>query len=131
MGTKLETMDTAKGKSLSSHSVEQTTGGQGVHREVESEGFAEKYRAVVEGSHPTDEPVGQRWGKVEPALLWRRRSHPPIEPRCVRTARYGRVMHDPRRAHVVLGWHRDKRPYKPEAKWETMPYESSDNCIVP
>jgi hypothetical protein len=32
-----------------------TTGGQGVHREVESEGFAEKYRAVVEGSHPAEE----------------------------------------------------------------------------
>jgi hypothetical protein len=35
---------------------------------VESEGFEEKYRAVIEGSHPADEPVGQRWGKVEPAL---------------------------------------------------------------
>src|SRR5215831_18526644 len=28
------------------------TGGQGVHREVESEGDAEKYRAVVDGGHP-------------------------------------------------------------------------------
>lgn len=27
-------------------------GGQGVHREVESEGFEEKYRAVVEGAIP-------------------------------------------------------------------------------
>ncbi|HLA28336.1 MAG TPA: hypothetical protein VJZ49_10625 [Syntrophales bacterium] len=27
-----------------------TTGGQGVHREVESEGFEEKYRAVVDGA---------------------------------------------------------------------------------
>jgi hypothetical protein len=27
-----------------------TTGGQGVHREVESEGFEEKYRAVVNGA---------------------------------------------------------------------------------
>lgn len=131
MGTKLETIDTAKGKYLSLHSVEMTTGGQGVHREVESEGFAEKYRAVVEGSHPTDEPVGHRWGKVEPALWGRRRSHPPIVPRCVRTARYGRVMHDPRRAHVIFGWHQDKGPYKPKAKWETMSHESSDNRIVP
>ena len=40
-------------------------GGQGVHREVESEGFEEKSRAVVDKK---DEPVGQRWGKVEPAL---------------------------------------------------------------
>ena len=46
--------------------------GQGVHREVESEGLEEKYRAVIDGGHPGDEPVGQRWGKVEPAL-WRRR----------------------------------------------------------
>ena len=43
-------------------------------REVESEGPAEKYRVVVDGGHPEDEPVGQRWGKVEPAL-WGRRAH--------------------------------------------------------
>jgi hypothetical protein len=37
------------------------SGGQGVHREVESEGSEEKYRAVVNGRHtPDDEPVGQR-----------------------------------------------------------------------
>ena len=36
-------------------------GGQGVHREVESEGHEEKYRAVVDGGDPDDEPVGQRW----------------------------------------------------------------------
>jgi hypothetical protein len=47
-------------------------GGQGVHREVESEGFAENHRVVIDGIHPEDEPVGQRWGMVEPAL-WRRR----------------------------------------------------------
>ena len=27
-------------------------GGQGVHREVESEGHEEKYRAVIDGGHP-------------------------------------------------------------------------------
>jgi hypothetical protein len=43
-------------------------GGQGVHREVESEGHEEKYRAVIDGGYLDDEPVGQRWGKVEPAL---------------------------------------------------------------
>jgi hypothetical protein len=47
-------------------------GGQGVHREVESEGLAENHRVVIDGSYPEDEPVGQRWGMVEPAL-WRRR----------------------------------------------------------
>jgi hypothetical protein len=37
---------------LSRRTVEKTTGGQGVHREVESSGFAEKYRAVIEGAIP-------------------------------------------------------------------------------
>ena len=52
------------------------SGGQGVHREVESEGHEEKYRAVIDGE-TRDEPVGQRWGSVEPASLRRRRSHSP------------------------------------------------------
>ena len=43
-------------------------GGQGVHREVESEGHEEKYRAVIDGGYLDDEPVGRRWGKVEPAV---------------------------------------------------------------
>ena len=30
---------------------------------MESEGHAEKYRAVIDGGHPEDEPVGQRWDK--------------------------------------------------------------------
>jgi hypothetical protein len=37
---------------------------------VESEGPAEKLRAGIDGSHPDDEPVGQRGDKVESAL-WR------------------------------------------------------------
>jgi hypothetical protein len=52
--------------------ISQYSGGQGVHREVESEGLEEKYRAVINGGHSEDEPVGQRWDQVEPAL-WRRR----------------------------------------------------------
>jgi hypothetical protein len=75
-------------------------GGQGVRREAESEGYAEKYRAVVDGGYPKDEPVGQRWGKVEPALWGRRRSHSPTAPRCLRTARYGRTTRDLR----MTGW---------------------------
>jgi hypothetical protein len=40
------------------------SGGQGVHREMESEGHEGKYRAVVNGRHtPEDEPVGQRRGR--------------------------------------------------------------------
>jgi hypothetical protein len=44
---------------------------------VESEGFEENHRVVIEGSYPEDEPVGQRWGMVEPALWGRRRMVPP------------------------------------------------------
>src|SRR6516162_9209250 len=88
------------------------SGGQGVHREVESEGHEEKYRAVIDGGYPDDEPVGQRWGKVESALLRRRRSHSPTAPRCVRAARYGRTARDLRRTGRVSGWHRGKQTYK-------------------
>ena len=38
------------------------------YRKMESEGHEEKYRAVIDGGYLEDEPVGQRWGKVEPAL---------------------------------------------------------------
>ena len=44
-------------------------GGQGARREAGSEGYAEKYRAVVDEGYLKDEPVGQRWGKVEPATM--------------------------------------------------------------
>jgi hypothetical protein len=76
-------------------------GGQGVHRELESEGHEEKYRAVIDGGYLEDEPVGQRWGKVEPAVWRRRRSHSPTAPRCLRTARYGRTARDLRRTGRV------------------------------
>ena len=78
-------------------------GGQGARREAGSEGYAEKYRAVVDEGYLKDEPVGQRWGKVEPALWGRRRSHTPTAPRCLRTARYGRSGRDPRRKGVDRG----------------------------
>ena len=42
-------------------------GGQGVRREAESERHEEKDRAVIKGE-TSDEPVGQRWEKVESAL---------------------------------------------------------------
>ena len=37
---------------LSRLAVEGQAGWQGVHREVESEGLAEKYRAVIKGAAP-------------------------------------------------------------------------------
>jgi hypothetical protein len=78
---------------------------------MESEGHEEKYRAAIDGE-AQDEPVGQRWGKVEPALLRRRRSHSPTAPRCLRAARYGRITRDLRRTGQVSGWHRSKQTYK-------------------
>lgn len=62
-------METAKEKPKFEHKSTMTTGGQGVHREVESEGLEEKYRAVIE-RETCDEPVGQRRDKVELALWW-------------------------------------------------------------
>jgi hypothetical protein len=87
-------------------------GGQGVHREVESEGLAEKVRAVIDGGHPEDEPVGPRGDQLEPALWRRRHSHSPTVPRCVRTARDGRITRDLRRTGRVGGGHRSKQAYK-------------------
>src|SRR6266571_487269 len=78
---------------------------------MESEGHEEKYRAVIDGE-TQDEPVGQRWGKVESALLRRRRSHSPTAPRCLRAARYRRTARDLRRTDRVSGWHRSKQTYK-------------------
>jgi hypothetical protein len=43
-------------------------GGQGVRSDPESEGHEEKYRAVIDGGHPDDEPVGQRWKRS--SLHW-------------------------------------------------------------
>ena len=37
----------------------------GARREAGSEGYAEKYRAVVDEGYLKDEPVGRRWDKVE------------------------------------------------------------------
>ena len=81
----------------------QFSGGQGVHCEVESEGHEEKCRAVIDEGYLEDEPVGQRWGKVEPALWRRRRSHSPTAPRCLRMARHGRTVCDLRKTDRVSG----------------------------
>ena len=63
----------SKGGGNVSLADEIVVGGQGVRSDPECEGPEEKYRAVVNGGHPEDEQVGQRWGKVEPALRGRRR----------------------------------------------------------
>ena len=84
-------------------------GGQGVHRE-ESEGHEEKYRAVIDGATPRMNRSAKRWREVEPAVS--------TEPRCLRTARYGRTTRDLRRTGEVRGWHRDKRAYKRKRRGE-------------
>src|SRR5215470_15000532 len=48
-------------------------GGQGVRSDPKSEGFEEKYLAVIDRGYPEDEQVGQRWGKIGSAVLGRRR----------------------------------------------------------
>ena len=51
----------------------QAGGGQGVRSDPESREFEEKYRAVINGGHPTMNRSAKEWGKVEPALWGRRR----------------------------------------------------------
>jgi len=77
-------------------------GGQGVQSDLESEGFEEKYRAVIKWGKPRMNRSAKDGGKVEPAVWGRRRSHSPIAPRCLLTARYGRFIRDPRRSVRVL-----------------------------
>src|SRR5437588_11084768 len=91
---------------------------------MESEGHEEKYRAVIDGDNPQDEPVGERWGKVESALRRRRRSHSPTAPRCLRTARYRRTTRDLRRTGRVPEWHWGKRTYKRKQKVDRCIYSS-------
>src|SRR5919106_4074917 len=92
-------------------------GGQGVHREVESEGHEEKYRAVIKG-----QPVMNRSAKggARSSLHYEGEgvSHSPTAPRCLRTARYGRTASDLRRTGRVSGWHRSQQTYKRERNGE-------------
>jgi hypothetical protein len=96
---------------------------------VESEGFEEKYRAVIKGAVPAMNRSAK--GEARSSLHYGGEGvlihSPHTAPRCLRTARYGRFMRDPRRAHPVFDWHRSKQPYKQTAKWEATPSESSDN----
>src|SRR3979411_693466 len=70
------------------------SGGQGVHREVESEGHEEKYWAVIKGATPM-----MNWsakGGTSTSLQYRGEgvTHSPTAPRCLQTAQYGRTMRD-------------------------------------
>jgi hypothetical protein len=94
------------------------SGGQGVHREVESEGHEEKYRAVIEGATPKMNRSAK--GGTRSSLQYRGEgvTHSPTAPRCLRTARYGRTMRDLRRTGGVPGWHQGKQTYKRERNGE-------------
>jgi hypothetical protein len=76
-GNELLTRDIAANKAAEAMGImpcrpaAQVGGGRDVRSDPESEGFEEKYRAVINGGDPDDEQVGQRWGKVEPALWGR------------------------------------------------------------
>src|ERR1700738_4210603 len=88
----------------------QAGGGQGVRSDPESEESEEKYRAVINGGDPDDEQVGQRWGKVEPALWGRRRYSFTHRTKVLLTARYRRFMRDPRRPVCVPAGNRVSNP---------------------
>jgi len=87
-------------------------GGQGVHCEVESEGHEEKYRAVIKGATPLMNRSAKGGARSSLHYGGEGATHPPIAPRCLRAARYGRSGRDPRRTHRVPGWRWGKRPYK-------------------
>ena len=72
-------------------------GGQGVRREVESEGYAEKYRAVIDRGRPWMNRSAKDGIRSSPHYGGEGATHSPIVPRCLLTARYGRFMRDPRR----------------------------------
>ena len=111
--------------------IQSITRGQGVHREVESEGYAEKHRVVIKGQQPMMNRSAQdrewsslHYGDEGIGFL-------PVVPRCVRTTRCERFIYDPGRPHHVLGWHQDKRTYKSWTKWQVRRAEESDSRIVP
>src|SRR5215468_6144036 len=93
------------------------SGGQGVHREVESEGHEKKYRAVIDGGYPEDEPVSKRWDRSslhyggEGALI-----HPPHQGVCGRhgTEEQGVTSGELAESRSATG----KRTYKRKRKGE-------------
>ena len=77
-------------------------GGQGVRSDPESEGFEEKYRAVIDWGRPRMNRSAKDGARSSPQYGGEGVTHSPIVPRCLLTARYGRFMRDPRRPAGVL-----------------------------
>jgi hypothetical protein len=72
--------------------------GQGAHREVGSEGFEAKHRAVADSG----EPVGPFADDAEPALRGRRKYLGHLDTtRCVRAARWESSLRYPGRSRTV------------------------------
>src|SRR6266481_5169573 len=76
-------------------------GGQGVRSDPESEGFEEKYRAVIEWGRPLMNRSAKDGARSSPHYGGEGVSHSPIAPRCLLAARYGRFTCDPRRPACV------------------------------
>ena len=77
-------------------------GGQGVRSDPESEGFEEKYRAVIDWGRPLMNRSAKDGIRSSPHYGGEGVTHSPIAPRCLLAARYGRFMRDPRRPVGVL-----------------------------
>src|ERR1039457_4878209 len=86
-------------------------GGQGVRSDPESEGFEEKYRAVIEWGRPRMNRSAKDGARSSPHYGGEGVTHSPIVPRCLLTARYGRFMRDPRRPAWVPAQRPGKSPY--------------------
>ena len=77
-------------------------GGQGVRSDLESEGFEEKYRAVIEWARALMNRSAKDGVRSSPHYGGEGVTHSPIVPRCLLAARYGRFMRDPGRPVGVL-----------------------------
>src|SRR5215510_7457883 len=88
----------------------QADGGQGVRSDPESEGFEEKYRAVIEWGRPLMNRSAKDGIRSSPHYGGEGVTHSPIVPRCLLTARYGRFMRDPRRPVCVPASNRVSNP---------------------
>ena len=87
-------------------------GGQGVRSDPESEEFEEKYRAAINGGDPDDEQVGQRWGKVEPALWGRRRYSFTHRTKVFADGTIRKIHARPQETCLCPGQQPGKQPYK-------------------
>ena len=76
-------------------------GGQGVRSDPESEGFEEKYRAVIEWGRPLMNRSAKDGIRSSPHYGGQGVSHSLIAPRCLLAARYGRFTCDSRRPACV------------------------------